>query len=589
MFGVLRGDIMAYIKDDVLNEIRSKADIVDIIGSYLDLKPKGKNYVAICPFHEDHSPSLTVSPERQIFNCFTCRTGGNVFTFVMKYENVTFPEAVEIIAKKIGYDLKLDNYSKVIEEKNQADYNVMEFASMFYQNNIMTKEGIKARSYLSDRGITEDIIKEFHIGLAPSSPDDFYKIATNKKYSLEILDKLGLINKVGLNIYDTFTNRIMIPIENLKGQIVGFTGRIFNNEEDTAKYLNTKETEIFKKGNILFNYHNARNYIRESKQVIVVEGNMDAIKLSASGIKNVVALMGVALSNIQIETLKKLKVPIILMLDNDAAGENATIKNGELLLNAGVNPLVVRLSGAKDPDEYIRANGVDALRENIKHAHKYIDFKLEYLKKDKDLTTMEDIIIYIKEVINSLNSQDDLTKATVIAKISKDYGIDADILKKEINVVPQKEEKKEKVEPIKVEKKVSKYHRLSHKVLYYMLTSSKYISIYKTRLGYFKERDERVLASEIVYYNDEIKEINIADFMTYIMPNERIYNLLEVIISENNDSTITDEEYELCIKSILNIYKIEEREELKSRIKSELDENKKMELMQKLAEIKKEV
>ena len=427
---------MAYIKDEELSAILERADIVDIIGDYLSLKQRGKNFLAVCPFHDDHSPSLVVSRERQIFNCFTCRTGGNVFTFVMKYENVTFLEAVKIVADKVGYNLSINNYTDY-SLRNKEDYEIMDLAKKFYLNNIFTEQGVNARKYLENRGINEAIIREFNIGLSLSKKDTLYKLLSNKKYDLDKITDLGLVNKVGLDIYDVFTNRIMIPIEDLKGQVVGFTGRIFNNEVDTAKYMNTKETEIFKKGHILFNYHNARKSIRELKEVIVVEGNMDAITLSSKGIKNVVALMGVALSQEQINVLKKLKVPVILILDNDNAGLDATVKNGELLINAGVDTKVVRLNGAKDPDEYIRLKGIDSLKDNIKHALKYIDFKLEYLKNNKNLNNMEDLIEYVKEVIFSLNNADDLTKELVISKISKDYEIDADILKRELksNVV----------------------------------------------------------------------------------------------------------------------------------------------------------
>jgi len=577
---------MAYIKDEEINDIRSHADIVDIISEYLPVTQKGKNFVAVCPFHDDHSPSLVISRERQIFNCFTCRTGGNVFSFIMKYENVGFLEAVKTVADKIGYNLKLDNFVDFSDSKYKEDYEIMDFASKYYMNNIMTSSGESARKYLADRGITEDIIKEFNIGLAGTSPDTLYKLSTNKGWDIDKLNDLGLINKVGINVYDTFTNRVMIPIENLKGQVVGFTGRIFNGEVDTAKYINTKETNIFKKSHILFNYHNARNYIREAKEVIVVEGNMDAIKLSASGIKNVIALMGVALSREQMDTLKKLKVPVILMLDNDNAGLDATVKNGESMISYGIDTKVVRLSGAKDPDEYIRANGVEALKENIKHAVKYIDFKLEYLKRNKNLDNMEDIISYVKEVINSLNNQDDLTKELVISKISKDYAVDAEILKKGITSVPKFEEKEiVRENPTKL----SKYQKASHKVLYYMLMDNKFISIYKNKLGYLKERMERVLASEIVYYSSNNGGIDIADFTTYIMNNPECFTFLETILGENSNTEIDDKEFDLCIDAILKIYKNDEIEELKVKIKNEMDVNKKLELMTKLTEIKKEV
>lgn len=573
---------MAYIKDEEINEIRSRANIVDIISSYLNVSQKGKNYVCLCPFHNDHSPSLIISPEKQIFNCFTCRTGGNVFTFVMKYENVSFLEAIKIVADKIGYNLNVKDLNVGTESKNKEDFEVYDFASKYYTNNINTTDGIKAREYLSKRGINDAIIKEFKLGLALNEKDTFCKIASKKGWSIDTLDKLGLINKVNANIYDTFINRIVIPIENLKGEVVGFTGRIFNGENNTAKYLNTKETEIFKKSSLLFNYHNAKNFIREKRCVIVVEGNMDAIKMSAKGFKNVVALMGVALSNEQIDILKRLKVPVILMLDNDNAGLEATVKNGEILINSDIDTRVVRLSGAKDPDEYIEKYGIDAMENNINNAIKYIDFKIEYLKKNKNLNNMEDMITYVKEVINSLNNQDDLTKELIISKISKDYQIDIDVLKKAIINVPKKKKIKEEL----IKPKMSKYQKASHKVLYYMLMDTKYISIYKNALGYFKERMERVLASEIEYYAKENNDINVADFTTYMMDREDEYELLQIILSENGNTSISDDEFESCVKAILNIYKKEEIEKLKSKIAEELDQSEKEKLLEKLIDLK---
>lgn len=580
---------MAYIKDEELSAILERADIVDIISDYLSLKQRGKNYLAVCPFHDDHSPSLVVSRERQIFNCFTCRTGGNVFTFVMKYENVGFVEAVKIVADKIGYNLNISDYTDH-SLHNKDDYEIMDFAKKYYLNNIFTEQGVKARKYLENRGIDEAIIKEFNIGLSLSDKDTLYKLLSNKKYDLDKIANLGLVNKVGLDIYDVFTNRIMIPIEDLKGQVVGFTGRIFNNETDTAKYMNTKETEIFKKGHILFNYHNARKSIRDAKEVVVVEGNMDAITLSAKGIKNVVALMGVALSTEQINVLKKLKVPVILMLDNDSAGMDATVKNGELLQSAQIDTRVVRLTGAKDPDEYIRLKGVNALKDNIKHALKYIDFKLEYLKNNKNLNNMEDLIEYVKEVIFSLNSADDLTKELVISKISKDYEIDAEILKQELKNDMVNKTKKVMTDTRQVDKpRLSKYDIAVSKILFSMMCDPTYITIYKNRLGYFKEKKERTLVSEIVYYNNVHNNINLADFITYVMPQEDLSEYVNEIINLNSNTVVSLEEFNSCVDVVLEILKKDEIKELKEKIKKELDVNKKVELIARLTELKKEV
>lgn len=577
---------MAYLKEEEIQSIRQSADIVDIVSSYVSLSPKGKNFVGICPFHDDHSPSMVVSPDRQIFNCFTCRTGGNVFAFVMKYENVGFLEAVKIICEKIGYNLKLDNYATDFSSKYKNEYEIMEFAKKYFVNNMNTAKAVDAKKYLSGRGINESIIKEFNIGLALDEKDTLYRLLSNKKYELDTIDGLGLINKYGIDVYDSFQNRIMIPIEDLKGQVVGFTGRIFHGE-DTAKYINTKETIIFKKGSILFNYHNAKNEIRNSKKVIVVEGNMDAITVSAHGIKNVVALMGVALSSEQIDTLRKLKVPVVLSLDNDNAGVDATIKLGEQLMQHGVDAYVIRYSGAKDPDEYIRKFGADAYLENINHAMKYIDFKLEFLKENKNLDQMEDLISYVKQVISSLKSADDLTKELVISKISKDYEVDVGVLKKELegqSVNVKKEVKQEKTKEKKIK---GRYEIAASKVLFAMMNDSKYIAIYKKRLGFFKEKKERILAAEIVYYNNEHGSINLADFTSYLMESEDVFQSALEIIGENATLDVDDAAFSQYIDAILQEYKKDEIKELKMQIKNTTDINKKVELIEKLRDMKK--
>lgn len=575
---------MAYVKDEVIQELRQSADIVDIVSSYVSLNAKGKNFVGVCPFHDDHSPSMVVSKDRQIFNCFTCRTGGNVFSFVMKYENVGFLEALQIVAQKVGFPLQLDTNMGAIGSKHKTEYEMMDFAKKFYVNNMNTKAALDAKRYLENRGIHEDIIREFQIGLSLEQKDTLYKLLCNKKYDLDMMESLGLVNKYGLDVFDSFQNRIMIPIYDLKGQVVGFTGRIYHNE-DAAKYMNTKETVIFKKSSILFNYHNAKNEIRNQKQVIVVEGNMDAITISAHGIKNVVALMGVALSREQLDVLKKLRVPVVLSLDNDAAGADATIKLGDLLVAQGIECLVVRYEGAKDPDEYIRTFGKNAYLDNVKHAVKYIDFKLEYLKQNKNLTQMEDLIRYVKEVLSSLKNVDDLTKELVITKISKDYEIDVGVLRKELEGSREKSVRQENV-VVEKEKK-SRYQIAAGKILFAMMDQPMYITIYKNKLGYFKEKIERIIAAEIVYYNNEHHGINIADFTSYLLDNEEIYTYVMKIVNDNINEEISKEKFDQYIDILLYEYKKDEIKKLKMQIKETMDVNKKVELLEKLRDMKK--
>lgn len=576
---------MAYIKDEVINEIRNNADIVDIVSSYLPLSIKGKNYVAMCPFHDDHNPSLIVSREKQIFSCFTCQTSGNVFKFVMEYEQVSFPEAIKIIANKIGYDLKLDNELVNEDKVNRGNLEIYNYAMKYYANNLITSDGFEARDYLEKRGIDLNIIKEFNLGLSLNLKDAFYKLSLKKNWDIDKLDRLGLINKVDANIYDTFINRIIIPIHNLKGEVVAFTGRIYHNEDNSAKYLNTKETEIFKKSEILFNYYNARKYIKDSHTLILVEGNMDAIKMSAKGFKNVIALMGVFLSKTQINIIKRLNCKVILMLDNDSAGLDSTLKNGTLLNNEKIDTYVVRLSKAKDPDEYLEKFGIEAMENNIKHALKFMDFKLETLKQNRNLNNPYDVIEYVKDVLSAINDEDDLTKELFISKISSDYDIDIDILKKGLNKNDEKKIEHKKTNVPKT--RLSKYQKASHRILYYMINDEKYINRYKTNLGYFKEKIERMLASEIIFYSNSNK-INMADFATYLMSNKELYDFFQIIISESIHN-INDEEFNSCINAMLNIYKKEEINNLNEQIKMEIDINKKLELMQKLVDIKKEV
>ena len=312
---------------------------------------------------------------------------------------------------------------------------------------------------------------------------------------------------------------------------------------------------------------------------------MDAIKMSAKGFKNVIALMGVFLSKTQINIIKRLNCKVILMLDNDSAGLDSTLKNGTLLNNEKIDTYVVRLSEAKDPDEYLEKFGIEAMENNIKHALKFMDFKLETLKQNRNLNNPYEVIEYVKDVLSAINDEDDLTKELFISKISSDYDIDIDILKKGLNKNDEKKIEHKKTNVPKT--KLSKYQKASHMILYYMINDEKYIKLYKTNLGYFKEKIERMLASEIIFYSNSNK-INMADFATYLMSNKELYDFFQIIISESIHN-INDEEFNSCINAMLNIYKKEEINNLNEQIKMEMDINKKLELMQKLVDIKKEV
>lgn len=572
---------MSLISQDEISIIRNSASIVDVISSYVPLTQKGKNYFGVCPFHEDHSPSMSVSPEKQIYKCFSCGATGNVFTFLENYLHISFFEAVSLLASNMGLSFRVPLTKKV--SKFQKEYDLMGLALRFFQNNLRTKEGERACLYLKERGLLEETIQEFSIGLSLDK-NMLFTLFSKQGYSSTLLEDLGLVSRSASEVYDVFQNRIMFPIHDLEGNVVGFTARCYLRDM-MPKYLNTKETHLFKKGNILFNYHRAKENIRITKQVLVVEGNMDAIRLSSVGIKNVVALMGTSLTKEQIEALRKLRSQIVLMLDNDEAGERATFQVGNLLEENNIPFLVVRLSGEKDPDAYVLQNGKEAILENVKNAISFIDFKLNYLKKNKNLHEASDLTDYIKAVIESLkNTNDAILKEVTLQKLANDYNISYAVLKEQLG----QEEKLQK--PLLKEKKEEKrkksgYEKVCEEILFYMMNGVNYIKLYQTKLGMFPTKEHRMIANEILYYYETNKTMDLADFITYAETtnvNNAIMDILNSVWFDTLDETAMLELLKLVKKKI----KEQEIEKLKIELSKELDENKKTALALKIVEIK---
>ena len=553
---------MPRISESKINEIRESADIVDIIKNYIPLELKGKNYFGVCPFHQDHSPSMSVSKEKQMYKCFSCGAAGNVFTFVSNYENITFIEAVVKVAGILGISVG-DYTTTQPKEKYEREYNAMDLALKFYQNTLRTKDGGAAREYLLKRGLNEEMQKVFDIGLSTTS-DKLYPFLKQKGMDEKFLFDLGLIIQEEGSIKDTFKDRILFPIHDAKGHAVGFTGRVYKGDYK-PKYLNSKENYIFKKGNILFNYHRARDAIRTKKEVVIVEGNMDAIRMYVSGIKNTIALMGVSLTKEQIDLIRNLHATVILILDNDEAGRTATLTNGEALESAGITCKVVRLSGEKDPDEYILKNGVQQMITNIAHAESYLEFKIKALKDNKDLTDATVLSSYIKSVLQSISDEDAITKEVTINKLVEDYKLDKDILNNELKKMATNNNVNVKVVARgSLKKKINKEEISARSIIYYMMNDYKYIKMYQTNLGYFKGANYRGMANEILYYMTKNKTMNFADFMSYV----QVSPLKEEFETVIRDTKIEDFSDSTFLDYILNIKE--------SRIKGSIKECKKI-------------
>lgn len=570
---------MAGISNEEITEIRKKADIVEVIGSYINLAPQGKNYFGICPFHNDHSPSLSVSREKQIYKCFTCLASGNVFTFVQNYENISFIEAVKKVADKINY--KLDIKDKIVN-KNSKYYELMDLSNKIFVNNLNSNLGLKAKEYLiNERHLSEEAIKEFNIGLALND-NNLNKLLSSKGYSDKDIIEMSLANKTDTGLLDMFRNRITFPICNHEGKIIAYSARIYQNE-DTSKYINSKESVIFKKGYTFYNYDKCRLEALKTKSVILVEGQMDAIRVYTSGFKNVIASMGTAITSNHISLLKKLNAKVILMMDNDNAGEKSTILNGEELIKNNIEVSVVRLTGEKDPDSFILKNGADAFRDALKGEISFFDFKLRYFKKDKNLNKADELAEYINKIIDELNkSDDDILKSVTINKISEDYNIDKRILEgKLVKTIP-------KINDVVVKRKrpkLNQYHQAAEAILYLMMNDPKFIRKYKIELNYFPEEKYKLIANDILAYKEINGEFDIADFMTYINDleyKEDIYRIL----NDYHDK-ILPEEFDNFVAIINKWIRESKIDKLKEKLKNETDVKKQEELNDLIIKIKK--
>lgn len=573
---------MQTISNEKINEIRSSVDIVEVISSYLALTQKGKNYFGVCPFHDDHAPSMSVSKDKQIYTCFSCGATGNVFNFVMEYEHITFMEAVKILADKAGIEVNINSFNHEIPKKNQNLYEIYELSNKFYQNNINTKNGLSAKTYLSNRGIDEKIVKEFGIGLSLPSGNMLTTLLT-KKFDESDVDKSGLIAKNEYGLHDVYSHRIMFPLWDLTGKVVGFSGRIYETD-DSSKYVNSKETEIFKKGELLYHYHLAKDECRIKKSVIIMEGFMDVIRASTIGINNVVATMGTAVTSNQAQLIKRLSSNVILCFDGDAAGLKATLACSEELIKIGITPKVVRLEENLDPDEYIRKYGEDQFKRKIDQSLHFMDFKMSYLKTKKDLNSGADLSSYIHDIIDELSKIDDeILREVTINKMSEESNLSVEFLKEQLSkkTVIQVSVKSEKPKV-----KISKYQKAEQRLLYYMLKSKEVVKIYHKKITYMPTERYRLLARQIEYFVQNYGDIVIADFITFVRSDEVSYKTLSEIASLKLKDNYTLEEIDDYIHVIKECNIGSEQNRLKELMKKEIDPIKKAEIAQKIVDLK---
>ena len=572
------------MNNDLVKDIRSKVDIVDIIGERIPLVARGKNLFGVCPFHDDSNPSMCVSREKQIYTCFSCHATGNVFTFLMNYEHIDFKTALKELGDKVGI-----NTSSIKVERKETKYDKLyeayNLSVKYFQNNLSSMIGKTAKEYLKNRGINEDIIKEFEIGLSLDRRDDLTKLLSSKNYDLATLNRIGLSS----DDHDVYIDRIMFPLYDVAGQVVGFSGRIYK-DIDMNKYLNTKETEIFKKGEMLYHYHIAREECRNKNSVIVMEGFMDVIRASTIGIRNTVALMGTALTEEQINLLKRLSNNIILCLDGDNPGVEATLKIGDHLIKNGIEPKVIPLPNPEDPDSFIIKNGKDRFNNLLENALNFSDFKINKLKEKVNFKSDEETSNYINNVIEeTAKLNDEIRQEVILKRLAIEFDIGYNTLDMRLKALTSKKEVKNKKE-IVIEKRKDnhkdKYIKAMEQVIYFMFYNDFAITQVEKEHLVFPTEAMRALSSEIVYYYKKYGSINIADFYTYIQDKESILTLYNEIISSDYVEKTTKEDLFLYFKVIREYGTKQEIKRLTNLMKNEVDPLEQAKIVERIRKLR---
>lgn len=435
---------MARYSDEVLDEVRQNNDIVSIVSQYVALKRKGKTYWGLCPFHNEKTPSFAVSSDKQIYHCFGCGEGGNIYKFLMKIEGISFQESVENLADKANIVLpKIENYVDEKKEKLKAKvYEINEFAAKFYQENLLRPIAKAGQEYIKKRKLNNKTLEDFKIGFSGKF-DELYKKLKEKGYTEQEMLESGLVRKSENGIFmDTYRNRLMFPICDIRDKVIAFGGRVL--DDSKPKYLNSAENIVYSKSRHLFGLNRAKK--GNTQKILVVEGYMDVISLHQRGITNVVAPLGTALTEQQGWALRKISDQVILGFDSDGAGQNAISRSIEIMQNMGVDTRIIQMEGAKDPDEYIIKFGEIRFKNIMDNAISIIEFRVKNLKNTLNLENTNDKIKFLNEIAKLIAKVENrVEKEVYIEKIAKEYEISKEAIFAEVNKLSYSSEKKDKM------------------------------------------------------------------------------------------------------------------------------------------------
>jgi len=426
------------IPENILENILSRIDIVELISGYIPLKKAGRNYKANCPFHHEKTPSFMVSPDRQIYHCFGCGESGNAFKFVMRYERLEFPQAVEVLAQKTGVTLP---ETRISSNKNTGItislYNLNELTAKFYEQTLNSPEGGQARAYLLKRGVDKETSSFFRLGYASSKWEGLITHLRSKGVNLSLMEKAGLVvPRENQGYYDRFRNRLIFPILDIKSRPLGFGGRILEGNTDLAKYVNSPETPIYTKGRHLYGLNFSKDSIREADYAVIVEGYLDFIIPFRAGIRNIVASQGTALTVEQIRLLKRYAQKAIIVYDSDSAGKAATLRSLDMFIDEDMEVGVVTLPQGYDPDLYVRKNGSQKMTDLLNGAANFFDYKLKVLKEQYNSREIEGKNKISREMLQSIaRFKNAILKSEYIKKLSEELKVNEDALMQELSKI----------------------------------------------------------------------------------------------------------------------------------------------------------
>ena len=549
-----------YIPDELVEEIRARSDIVEVISDRILLKKSGANYKGLCPFHSEKTPSFIVSPAKQIFHCFGCNEGGNVYQFVMKIENISFPDSVLLLARKYGINITDQKIKGVNSSQKNTLYDVNAMAAEFFQRQLSDlPQGKTAREYLRKRGITDNIIESFKIGYASTSWDGVHQFLKKKGISTDIQNSAGLIKERenGGGYVDRFRERIIFTISDSEGRVVGFGGRILNDTDSRPKYLNSPETLVYKKGNILYGLNITKDSIRKSKEAFLVEGYFDLITVYQHGIKNIIATSGTALTEDHARILRRYTDTVTLVFDGDEAGRNASDRGGIVLLNGGVKVKVISLPHGNDPDNFIREKRGEGFLNIARESKTFMEYIINKAIAESDLKSLDEKIRCINSVIPFLSIiNNSVERSIYLSLLAEKTGVSEkaimdEMSKKEYRMQNTEYGTKKSSTSHSALRTPHSHNKAERILVQLMLLDNKNIEKIKRHISIddFKDNDLTEIASVLFTLSNSNDNITVSHIMD-MLSGERLKKLVSEMVFEDIEYQEVDKNIGDCIRYI---------------------------------------